>query len=203
MKVVLRDVTTCWPGDEPIRLDDIDVGAGRRLAVVGDAGAGTSALAAVLLRIVDYRGSITLDGMELRELAGDVARRIIAHCGQDAHVIDATVAENVRIARPDSSDAELAAVLHRTGLDGTGRPVLARERQRIALARALLADVPVLVVDEPTVHRRCDALLIDLLTAAIGRTVLLTVRRTALPGADPVLRHVDEVISVARPSRTA
>jgi ABC-type transport system involved in cytochrome bd biosynthesis fused ATPase/permease subunit len=201
MRVALCDVTTRWPGGEPVRLGDIDVAAGRRLAVVGATGGGMSALAAVLLRILDYRGSITLNGMELRELAGDAVRRIVGHCGQDTHLIDATVAENVRIARPGSSDAEITAVLRRAGLSVGDLMVSARERQRIALARALLADVPVLVVDEPASALDPDAMLIDLLTAAAGRTILLTIRRAVLPGAHPMLRHVDEVISVdAAPS---
>jgi ABC-type transporter Mla maintaining outer membrane lipid asymmetry ATPase subunit MlaF len=217
--VVLRDVTTRWPGGEPIRLDDIAVGAGRRLAIVGAGGAGMSTLAAVLLRILDYRGSITFNGMELRDLTGDVVRRIVGHCGQDARVIDATVAENVRIARPGASDAELAEALSRafpcpeelaeaagylSPGDLSGGAGWAR--QRIALARALLADVPVLVIDEPAAigdvpggHLAADALLIDLLTATAGRTVLLTIRRSVLPGGHPVLRYVDEVISAAAP----
>ena len=172
-RVWLRGVTTRWPGDEPIRLADVDVAAGRRLAVVGDAGAGMSTLAAVLLRILDYRGSITVNGTELRELAGDMVRRIVAHCGPDPRVVDA------------------AARL---------------ERQRLALGRALLADFPVLVVDEPAPvadASAADAFLIDMLAAATGRTVLLTVRRALLPGAHPVLRQVDEVISVNVPREGA
>jgi ABC-type transport system involved in cytochrome bd biosynthesis fused ATPase/permease subunit len=211
--IALRGVSTRWPRGEPIHLDDFDLRAGRRLAILGGNGAGT--LAAVLLRILDYRGSITLNGMELRALAGDDLRRIIGHCCQDAHVFNTTIAENVRMARPASSDAEVTVALRRAGVGGRhplpdglatriGRPgtvVSGCDRLRLSLARALLAGLPVLVIEEPPAdlaRSAADALLTDLLTAAAGRTVLLVTHRVMLPGADPVLRHVDEVICPAQ-----
>jgi ABC-type transport system involved in cytochrome bd biosynthesis fused ATPase/permease subunit len=156
-------VTTRWPGAEPVCLNDIHMPAGRRLAILGDDRAGMSTRAAVLLRILDYRGSITLGGWELRELTGDAVRRSVGHCGRYAPVVDGTVADNVRIARPGASDGEVKAVLRRTGLEHwadvpaapPGPPVL-----RIAPARALLADVPALPGADP-VLRHVDAVIGD------------------------------------------
>jgi ABC-type transport system involved in cytochrome bd biosynthesis fused ATPase/permease subunit len=70
-------------------------------------------------------------------------------------------------------------------------------RQRIALARALLADVPILILDDPDDEHADDAVLAELLTAAEDRTLLLVTHRAAVPGAAPILRHVDEVITLS------
>ncbi|MDL4771992.1 MULTISPECIES: thiol reductant ABC exporter subunit CydC [Thermomonosporaceae] len=208
-------VTARWPGAGTDALAEpaltLDLPPGRRLMITGPNGSGKSTLAAVLARLLDYRGSITLDGTELRDLAGGDVRRVIGLCGQDAHLFDTTVAENVRLARPAASDADVAAALRRAGLGGWldalpdglatrvgehGTAVSGGERQRLALARALLAGVPILILDEPDAHldeATAGTVLIGLLAAARDRTVVLISHRDAVPGADPVLRHVDEL----------
>lgn len=201
----VRDLRASWPGGADVDLTaaDLVLPAGRRIAVLGRSGAGKTTLAAVLLRLLDYRGGVTLNGVELRDLAADQVRTVIGLCAQDAHLFDTTVAENVRLARPAATDADVADVLRRAGFDldpetrvgEHGTAVSGGERQRIALARALLADVPILVLDEPDAHlddATADAVLTDLLTAAGDRTVLLITHRAAYPGAAPVLRDVDE-----------
>ncbi|MCW2915323.1 MAG: transporter, CydDC cysteine exporter (CydDC-E) family, permease/ATP-binding protein CydC [Actinomycetia bacterium] len=213
--VSLRGVSTRWPGGEPITLPDLDLFPGRRLAILGRSGAGKSTLAAVLSRFLEYEGSVTLGGVELREMAGDDVRKVIGLCAQDPYLFDTTVAENVRLARPGSTDGEVAAVLCRAGLGGWltalpdglntrvgehGAAVSGGERQRIALARALLADFPILILDEPDAHldaATADEVLAGLLDAAGDRTVLLITHRAAFPGAHPILRHVDEVLTLA------
>ncbi|HEV7932532.1 MAG TPA: thiol reductant ABC exporter subunit CydC [Actinomadura sp.] len=239
----LRRVRAGWPGTdgETLRGLDLELPQGRRVAVVREDGgdAGRSTLAAVLLRLVDYEGSVTLNGVELRDLAGDDVRAVVGLCARDAHVFDATVAENIRIGRPGATDAEVTEALRRAGLaawsatlpDGLdtrlgahGAAVPGGTRLRIALARALLADVPVLIVDEPEPGSWPDpaipaipggpstaiagsgavssgvvdsgSVLPELLAATAGRTVLLVTRRRRTPGADAVLRCVDEVITV-------
>ncbi|MCD0448133.1 thiol reductant ABC exporter subunit CydC [Actinocorallia sp. API 0066] len=210
--VSVRGLRVRWPGAARDALDgfDLELPPGRKVAVFGASGAGKSTLAAALLRFVEYEGSITVGGVELAELRGDDARRIVGLCAQDAHVFDTTVAENVRLAKPGASDAEVAAVLRRAGLTlpldrrvgEHGAAVSGGERQRIALARALLADFPVLILDEPDAHLdedTADRVLTDLLRAAGDRTVLLITHRPGVPGADSVLRHVDEVVTVLAP----
>ncbi|MBC6459305.1 thiol reductant ABC exporter subunit CydC [Actinomadura sp. HBU206391] len=192
---------------------DLDLPPGRRVAMIGHGDAGRSGLAAVLLRLVDYEGSVTLNGVELRDLSSADVRRIVGLCARDAHVFTATVAENIRVARPGASDAEVAQAARRAGLgswcaelpDGLATPLGERgvlvsgaERLRIAMARALLADFPVLIVDEPNPADETDhaAVLAGLLVAAAGRTVLLMTRRRPMPGADAVLLEIDEVVAL-------
>lgn len=195
---------TRWPDGAVVTFGDADLRlpAGRRVALVGCGRRGASALAAVLLRLVDYEGSVTLNGVELRDLAGDDVRAVIGRCARDTRIRSATVAANVRAARPEATDEEVADAMRRAGLgDPPGAAVgedtmSGADRQRVAMARALLADLPVIVVDEPA-DDPAGALLAGLLDAVEDRTLLLVSDRQALPGAAPVLRHVDEVVSLS------
>lgn len=194
----LRAVTARWSPEGPPVLDglDLDLPAAIRVAVVGDSGAGKSTLAAVLLRFLDPdTGSVTLSGVELRDLATDDVRRVVGLVADDAHVFGSSLRENLRLAQPDATDAALVAVLARvrleewfaglpdgldTWLGDGGALVSGGERRRIALARALLADQPVLVLDEPTEGldpQTAYALVADLLDAASGRIVVLVTHR--------------------------
>ena len=208
----LRGVTVTWSLDTRPALSDfdLDLALGARVAVVGASGAGKSTLASVLVRFVDYQGSVTLDGHELRDLDGDAAREVVTLVSQDAHVFDSTIAENLRIGAPDASDHQLAAVLSRVRLDrwaaslpdGTrtsvgehGSQLSGGQRQRLGLARALLADRPVLVLDEPTEHLDLGAaaeLTADLLRLTAGRTTVLITHR--LEG----LETMDEIVVLDR-----
>ncbi|MEU6877618.1 thiol reductant ABC exporter subunit CydD [Streptomyces sp. NPDC046712] len=181
--------------------------AGRRVAVVGASGSGKTTLAQVLLRFLDAdAGSYRLGGVDAAELDGDDVRRFVGLCAQDAHTFDSTIRENLRLARTGADDDELRAALGRArlldwvdglpdGLDTQvgehGSRISGGQRQRLALARALLADFPVLVLDEPAEHldlATADALTDDLLRATEGRTTLLITHR--LRGLDAV----DEVV---------
>ena len=180
----VRGLHARYGTDGPWVLDglDLDLVSGRSVAVVGSSGAGKSTLANVLLRFLPYEGgSITLDGAPVSELAGDDYRRIVGLVSQDAYIFDTTLEENLRLARRDATPAQLRDALDRarllewiTGLpDGLdtrvgahGAEISGGQRQRLALARALLADFPVLVVDEPGEHldiAAADALVADLL----------------------------------------
>jgi len=198
-----------WRPDAPLVIDglDADLPPGTRLAVVGPSGSGKSTLAAALVRFVDpCGGTITLDGVPIVELDGDDVRRVIGLCTQEAHVYDTTVEHNLRVARPDATDTELRAALSQArltdwvaalprGLDTPvgehGAQVSGGERQRIALARSLLAEHRIVIFDEPTEHldpATGDALLADLLGATAGRTVILiTHRRDQLDSFDRVI----------------
>jgi thiol reductant ABC exporter CydC subunit len=186
---------------------DLDLVSGRSIAVVGASGAGKTTLTNVLLRFLSYQGgSVTLDGSPVSELAGDDYRQIVGLVSQDAYVFDSTLEENLRLARRDATRAQLLDALDRArllewiaelpaGLDtrvgAHGAEISGGQRQRLALARALLADFPVLVVDEPGEHldvHTADALVADLLdTRARQATLLITHRLAGLQAVDEII----------------
>ncbi|MEU8958884.1 thiol reductant ABC exporter subunit CydD [Streptomyces sp. NPDC048518] len=180
---------------------------GRRIAVVGPSGSGKTTLAQVLLRFLGTReGTYTLGGTDAAALDGDAVRRMVGLCAQDAHIFDSSVRENLLLAKKDATEAQLRDALEQARLDGWagslpdgldtlvgehGARLSGGQRQRLSLARALLADFPVLVLDEPAEHLdlpTADALTADLLSATEGRTTLLITHRLAgLDAVDEVL----------------
>ena len=205
----LSDVAVRWAREEPMALHDfaLDLPPGRRVAIVGPSGAGKSTLAAALLRFVDVSaGRITLNGVSTATMRGDEVRTAIGLLSQEAHLFDTTLAENLLLARRDAAPAQLRECLAAAGLlawvdelpDGLdttvgehGARLSGGQRQRVALARLLLADFPIVVLDEPGEHldtATADALLGDLLRAVAGRTTLVVTHR--LLG----LQEVDEIV---------
>ncbi|MFF8493329.1 thiol reductant ABC exporter subunit CydD [Streptomyces albidoflavus] len=207
--VELRGVAARHPGQARDALTGIDltVAEGRRIAVVGPSGSGKTTLAQLLLRFLDPRtGSYTLAGASAPGLDGDDVRRLVGLCAQDAHVFDSTLRENLLLADRSATEARLREVLGRArllewaetlpqGLDTPvgehGARLSGGQRQRLALARALLAGFPLLVLDEPAEHldlETADRLTSDLLAATRGRTTLLITHRLA------GLEAVDEIL---------
>ncbi|MEQ7124761.1 thiol reductant ABC exporter subunit CydC [Actinopolymorpha sp. B11F2] len=180
---------------------NLDLPPGHRVALVGPTGCGKSTLAQALVRFVEPgRGSITVNGVDLRELSGDDVRRIVCLSSQEAYVFDTTVAENLRLARPDASEDEVRDALGKarlltfveslpaglaTRLGEHGVRMSGGQRQRLALARTLLSRAPVLILDEPTEHldaAMASELTVDLLSAQPpDRTVVLVTHRPVPP----------------------
>jgi len=196
------------PGGRPA-LDgfDLDLPPGRLVGLVGPNGAGKSTVASVLLRFTELTaGTATLNGHDLASYSADDVRTRIGGCPQDPHVFDASLRENLRLARPGACDDQLAEAAARAGLldwieslplgwdtqAGTrGATLSGGQRQRLALARALLADPALLILDEPAAHldpgaRR--ALTADLLAATDGRaTLFITHDRDGLDQLDEIV----------------
>lgn len=181
---------------------DLDLPPGSGVVLAGPSGSGKTTLAQLLVRFLEPdSGRVTLSGVDVRELSGDDLRRVVKLCEQEAHVFDTTLLENVRLARPDATEDEIRDALRRARLldwasslpDGLatrvgehGERLSGGERRRLALARCLLSDAPVLIFDEPTEHlddRTAGELTEELLALAPERTVLLiTHRATSLSG---------------------
>lgn len=144
---------------------DLCLAPGRRVALVGPSGAGKTTITSVLVRFRDLdAGRATLDGQDLRDYRPDEVRRVIGLVTQQVHIFNTSVLENIRLARPSASLADIEAAARRarllewvsslsrgwdTPVGERGAQVSGGQRQRIALARAFLADFPILLLDEP------------------------------------------------------
>jgi len=199
--------------DEFTAIEDVSLLVEARKVTVfkGPSGSGKTTLLLSLLRFVEpTAGRITYGGQDLAHCAGDDVRRLVGMCSQDSYLFDTTIRDNLRLARPDATDGDLRDVLARARLDhwldgltdgletrvgSLGAAVSGGERQRLSLARALLADPPILLLDEPTegLDPQAEAALsADLLAATQGRTTLVVTHR--LDG----LGDLDEVIVLVR-----
>ncbi|CCK28964.1 ABC transporter [Streptomyces davaonensis JCM 4913] len=219
--LAFEGVTVRYPGRSGDAVSDVSfvVEPGETVALVGPSGAGKSTLLNVLLGFVrPAEGRVRIGGADLTELDLKRWRARIAWVPQRPHLFAGTITENVRLARPDADDSAVARALEDAGarefvaalpqgadtlLGEDGAGLSAGQRQRLALARAFLADRPVLLLDEPTaaLDGETEAEVVAAVRRlAVGRTVLLVVHRPALLGvADRVVRLTEPVLPTHPP----
>ncbi|MBD9733275.1 ABC transporter ATP-binding protein [Streptomyces sp. H28] len=208
-EVRFENVTFGYDGKGGPVLDGIDitVPAGSSLAVVGSTGAGKSTLGHLVPRLYDVTGGrVTLDGVDVRDLDFDTLARAVGVVSQETYLFHASVADNLRFAKPDATDEELyaaaeAAQIHDhiaalpdgydTVVGERGHRFSGGEKQRLAIARTILRDPPVLVLDEATsaLDTRTEAAVqkaIDALSA--NRTTLTIAHRLS------TVRDADQIV---------
>ncbi|MFE9020201.1 thiol reductant ABC exporter subunit CydD [Streptomyces sp. NPDC007808] len=216
--VSFEGVSVRYPGRAADAVSDVSfaVQPGETVALVGPSGAGKSTLLNVLLGFVPpTEGSVLVGGVDLTDLDLKEWRSRIAWVPQRPHLYAGTIAENVRLARSDADEAAVRRALEDAGalefvdalpqgietvLGEDGAGLSAGQRQRLALARAFLADRPLLLLDEPTaaLDGATEGEVVEAVgRLAVGRTVLLVVHRPALLGV------ADRVVRLAEPAEPA
>ena len=192
--VVFDGVDFSYPGGQAVLRDvSFRVGRGSRVALVGPSGAGKSTVLALIERFYDVTaGSVRVDGADVRDLPRDGLRARLGYVEQEAPVLAGTLRDNLLLTRPGATETQLRAALAEVnlgglaerspdGLDvqvGEGGVLLSGgERQRLAIARTLLANAPILLLDEPTsnLDARNEAALREAIAAAAVRRTLIVV----------------------------
>ncbi|MFY1632262.1 ABC transporter ATP-binding protein [Solwaraspora sp. WMMB335] len=204
-----HDLRFCYPTRRAPALDGFNlvVAPGERVAIVGRSGAGKSTVIGLLMRYFDGdAGSVRVDGRDIREFPLANLRSLIGVVAQDTYLFHGTVRENLLLARPDATDAQISRAVaaaqaadfiahlpqgFETIVGERGLKLSGGERQRIAIARALLKDAPVLVLDEPT--SSIDAANEAEITQALGdltrgrTTVVIAHRLSTVRDADRIV----------------
>jgi ATP-binding cassette subfamily C protein CydD len=202
--VTFTDVRLTYDPARPPALDGLSfrVNAGETLVLFGESGAGKSSVLRLLMGFArPDAGRIAINGQDALSLRPEELRRLSAYVGQQPHLFHATLAENIRLARPEASETELRAAADAArvsdfadtlpqGLETLvgegGFGLSGGQAQRVALARAFLRDAPLVLLDEPTAHLdpRTEAELIESLQRlCVGRTALIASHSPALRAA--------------------
>lgn len=210
-RIQLQGVSCSYSGG-PAVLEQfsLTLAEGERVAVAGASGSGKSTLVELLLRFRPYRGSITIGGVELSNCATDDLNRLVAALPQQPHLFNGTIRDNILLGRT-ASDEQLAEILEdcalgdwiaglplglETPVGETGSAISGGEARRIALARVLVTDTPVVLLDEPTegLDSATEALVVQRLQERLaGKSVLVVTHRPA------VLALAQRVVRIGQP----
>jgi thiol reductant ABC exporter CydD subunit len=209
-EIRIEHLEVCYPDRTLPALREVSLllAPGEVVALAGPSGCGKSSLLGVLLGLVPVsHGSITVGGVDLNDLDPDAWRTQVAWVPQRPHLFTRSIADNVRLGRPDATDRELRSAIADAGLDDVvsalpdglattlgvgGAGLSAGERQRVALARAFLRNAPLLLLDEPTANldgATEEGVLSAVRRLMVGRTVVMAAHRPSLLGvSDRVVR---------------
>jgi ATP-binding cassette subfamily B protein len=207
--IAFEDVHFAYPGGRQAAHDGLTftVAAGEKIGIVGPSGSGKSSIARLLLRLFDPQsGAVRIGGRDVRTLDPEAVRAQIAIVHQDTYLFHGTVEENLRLGKPDATQAELEEAArdanahefirqlpqgYQTVIGERGVNLSGGQRQRLAIARALLRDAPILILDEAlsSVDAENEAIIqqgLDRLSQ--GRTTLVLAHRlSSVIGADRIL----------------
>lgn len=214
--LTLSGITFAYSPQAQNALEEIDlsVGAGQRVAILGRTGCGKSTLLQLLTRAWDpQRGEIRFNGIALTDFSEDALRKTVSVVPQRVHLFSATLRDNLLLAAPEATDDQLCGALEQVGLhklledDGLnswlgegGRQLSGGELRRLAIARALLHNAPLMLLDEPTegLDATTESQILDLLAnVTSGKTVLMVTHRLrGLANFDQIIvmdnRHIIE-----------
>ena len=206
--IALSGVSFSYDEGRPV-LADVSLTApqGRVTALVGPSGAGKSTILRLIARFWDVdAGAVTIGGADVRALPATEIMGLTSMVFQDVYLFDTTIRENLRIARPEATDAELEAAARRARLDGViealphgwdtevgpgGLSLSGGERQRVSIARAFVKDAPILLLDEMTsaLDGENESAITEIIRElSHGRTVMMVAHRSS------TIRRVDEVV---------
>jgi ATP-binding cassette subfamily B protein len=197
------------PGQAVIKGLSLHIPAGRKVALVGYSGGGKTTLARLIPRFYDiWQGALKIDGLDVSLYPLELLRRNVSLVPQESILFEGTIRENLAVARPEATLAEIIAACKKAHIHDTittfpagyetlvqeqGNNLSAGQRQRLAVARAMLRDTPILILDEPTASLDVEAeveVLHALSTLMEGRTVLTISHRLSTLG------QVDEILVI-------
>lgn len=196
--IQIRGLRMRYAEDGPWALDgiDLDIAEGEAVGVIGASGSGKTSILNVLLRFWDHEGELRIGGVPVRDLSGETVRGLCGVVAQQTHLFNKSIRDNLLLARPAATDVELIDALRAAHLhddiarmpDGVdtlvgenGARLSGGQARRLSIARALLKDAPILLLDEPTEGldgASEQAVLNALQTLMAGRTTLLITHRT-------------------------
>jgi ATP-binding cassette, subfamily C, bacterial CydD len=207
--IAFEGVTFAYDGAARPALDNVSfrISEHQRVALVGPSGAGKTTITSLLLRFFDPdAGSISIGGIDLRGMRLADLRRLVALVAQDTYLFHGTIADNLRIAKPDATDAEITAAAQAAQIDDfirtlpqgyetevgeRGAQLSGGQRQRLAIARALLKDAPILILDEATssVDQASERAIQTALETLLARrtTIVIAHRLSTIRKADRIL----------------